>query len=85
MARPRLKDCGIQAFIVVGVATEIGIEPTVRHGADLGYIPIVPVDACGSGNEDAAQRTIENFKFMGDAFVTDTQTVCQLLERSATW
>lgn len=78
-----LKDCGIQAFIVVGVATEIGIEPTVRHGADLGYIPVVPVDACGSGNEQAARRTIENFKFMGDAFVSDTDTICQLLERSA--
>jgi len=23
------------------------IEPTVRHGADLGYIPIVVTDACG--------------------------------------
>jgi nicotinamidase-related amidase len=57
-----------------------GREPTVRHGADLSYIPVVPVDACGSGNEDAAQRTIENFKFMGDAFVTDTDTVCQLLD-----
>src|SRR4029450_10133708 len=31
-----LRDCGINAFIIVGVATEIGIEPTARHGADLG-------------------------------------------------
>jgi nicotinamidase-related amidase len=28
-----LRDCGINASIIVGVATEIGIEPTVRHGA----------------------------------------------------
>ena len=35
-----LRDCGIDSFIIVGVATEIGIEPTVRHGADLGYIPV---------------------------------------------
>jgi nicotinamidase-related amidase len=26
-----LRDCGINAFIIVGVATEIGIEPTARH------------------------------------------------------
>ncbi|MGA8622421.1 MAG: isochorismatase family protein [Candidatus Sulfotelmatobacter sp.] len=33
-----LRDCGIDAFAIVGIAMEIGIEPTVRHGADLGYI-----------------------------------------------
>jgi biuret amidohydrolase len=36
-----LRDCEINAFIIVGVATEIGIEPTIRHGADLGYIPVL--------------------------------------------
>jgi biuret amidohydrolase len=36
-----LRDCGIQAIAIVGVALEVGIEPTVRHAADLGYIPVV--------------------------------------------
>jgi len=40
-----LRDCGISAFAIVGVAMEIGIEPTVRQGADLGYIPVVVKDA----------------------------------------
>src|SRR5262249_18959693 len=62
-----LRDCGINAFIIVGVATEIGIEPTIRHGADLGYIPVFVNDACGSGNAEAAQRSIESIKFIGDA------------------
>jgi nicotinamidase-related amidase len=26
-----LRDCGIRAFVIVGVALEIGIEPTVRQ------------------------------------------------------
>lgn len=26
-----LRDCGVDAFAIVGVAMEIGIEPTVRH------------------------------------------------------
>jgi nicotinamidase-related amidase len=73
-----LRDCGINAFIVVGVATEIGIEPTIRHGADLGYIPVLVNDACGSGNAEAAQRSINNIKFIGDALITDTETVCLL-------
>jgi biuret amidohydrolase len=73
-----LRDCGINAFIIVGVATEIGIEPTIRHGADLGYIPVLVADACGAGNEEAANRSIENLKFMGDAFATDTKTICEI-------
>ena len=27
-----LRDCGLIAFAIAGVAVEIGIEPTVRHG-----------------------------------------------------
>lgn len=71
-----LRDCGIDAFVIVGVAIEIGIDPTIRHGADLGYIPVFVGDACGAGNEEAARRSIENFKFIGDAFITDTKTIC---------
>jgi len=74
-----LRNCGIDSFIIVGVATEIGIEPTVRHGADLGYFPVFVNDACGTGDEEAAKRSVENLKFMGDAFVTDTETICATL------
>ena len=76
-----LRDCGINAFIIVGIATEIGIEPTARHGADLGYIPVVVTDACGAGSEEAAQRSIESLKFAGDALITDTETICQALRK----
>ena len=78
-----LRDCGINSFIIVGVATEIGIEPTVRHGADLGYIPIVVTDACGAGHPEAADRALANMRFMGDAIVTDIQTMTNVLGRTA--
>jgi nicotinamidase-related amidase len=42
--------------LIVGVATEVGIEPTVRHGADKGLIPIVVTDACGAGNPATAMK-----------------------------
>ena len=74
-----LRDCGITAFAIVGVATEIGIEPTVRHAADLGLIPIVVADACAGGDEDAGQRSLESIAFIGDAFVVDTESFCRLL------
>jgi len=76
-----LRDCGINSFIIVGVATEIGIEPTVRHGADLGYIPIVVTDACGAGHPEAGERALASIKFMGDAILTDLQTIQRVLRQ----
>lgn len=74
-----LRDCAINAFAIVGVATEVGIEPTVRHGADLGYIPVVVADACGGGDEKAARRSIDSLEYTGDALLTDTATFCRVL------
>ena len=77
-----LRDCGIDAFAIVGIAMEIGIEPTVRHGADLGYIPVVVKDACGFGHRDAAERSIASLEFAGDALLTDADTFCTQLGRN---
>jgi len=60
-----LRDCGLSAFAIVGIAIEIGIDPTVRHGSDLGLVPIVVQDACGAGDPEAAQRALANLAFMG--------------------
>jgi biuret amidohydrolase len=76
-----LRDCGINSFIIVGVAMEIGIEPTVRHSADLGYIPIVVTDACGSGDPEAAERSVATMKFTGDAILTDIEAIVSTLSR----
>lgn len=78
-----LRDCGIRAFAIVGVAMEIGIEPTVRHGADLGYIPVVIKDACGFGHREAAERSIANLEFAGDALFTDVEGICAQFLRIA--
>lgn len=78
-----LRDLGIDCFVICGIATEIGIEPTVRHGADLGYLPVVIADACGAGNEEAAARSLELLRFAGDAILTDVATISRLLRRSS--
>jgi nicotinamidase-related amidase len=72
-----LRDCGVSAVALVGVAMEIGIEPTARHAAALGIIPVVITDACGAGHADAAQRSIDSLKFAGDAVLTDASAFCQ--------
>jgi nicotinamidase-related amidase len=76
-----LRDCGIDNFGIVGIAMEIAIEPTVRHGVDLGYIPVVVTDACGFGHRDAAARSVASLEFAGDALLTNVETICAHLGR----
>jgi nicotinamidase-related amidase len=76
-----LKDCGITGVAICGIATEIGIEPTARHATDLGFIPIVLSDACGSGHAEAGQRSMDTLRFIGEAMITDVDTFTGLLVR----
>jgi nicotinamidase-related amidase len=69
-----MRDCGLKSFVICGIATEIGIEPTVRHGADLGLIPIVVTDACGGGDDEAAARALAGLHHMGDAMLCKSTT-----------
>jgi Isochorismatase family len=76
-----LRDCGVRAYLIAGVAIEVGIEPTVRHSADLGYIPIVVREACSAGNQAAGERALKNIAFAGDAFIVETDEVCSILNQ----
>ncbi len=76
-----LRSAGVEALAVVGVATEIGIEPTVRHAGDLGLIPVVVTDACAAGNAEVGARTIETLRFLGDAILTDVAEFRDALAR----
>jgi nicotinamidase-related amidase len=69
-----LRDCGIVNLVIVGIALEIGIEPTVRSATDLGLVPVVLTDACGWGNDAAAKRALETMKFVGEAILMETRT-----------
>ena len=77
-----LRDCGVRTYLIAGVAIEVGIEPTVRHSADLGYIPVVVRDACGAGDEAAGARAMDALAFAGDAMIADTDQVCAALSAS---
>jgi nicotinamidase-related amidase len=70
-----LRDCGVRSYLIAGIALEVGIEPTVRHSADLGYIPVVVEDACGAGNAEAAERSLAGLRFAGDALIASTDAV----------
>jgi nicotinamidase-related amidase len=66
-----LRDAGIEGLAVVGVALEVGIEPTVRHALDLGYLPVLITDACGRGNAEAAERSLAQLSWFGGTLFTD--------------
>ena len=76
-----LRDCGINSFVIAGIALEVGIEPTVWHAADLGYIPIVVPDACGFGDRSAAARALATLAFAGDAIEAESGKVIEVLRR----
>lgn len=76
-----LRDCGLSAVAIAGIAMEIGIEPTARHAADLGFVPVIIADACGAGHASAAIRSLDALKFAGDAMITDTQAFCSELAK----
>ena len=78
-----LRDCGISALAIAGIAMEVGIEPTARHAADLGIVPVIIADACGAGHAAAAQRSLESLTFAGDAIITSTAECCRAMADSA--
>jgi nicotinamidase-related amidase len=58
-----LRDRGVTTLVLVGAVLEIGIEPTARHAADLGLLPVVVDDACGVVDHEAAQRSIASLDY----------------------
>jgi biuret amidohydrolase len=76
-----LRDAGVEGLAVVGVALEVGIEPTVRHALDLGYLPVLVTDACGRGNQEAATRSLDQLSWFGGTLFTDTARFTALLHR----
>ena len=74
-----LRDCHIDTFAIVGIATEVGIAPTVRHALDLGYLPIVVRDACGHGDAAAADRAMTTLAFAGGTLFTTVDELSALM------
>lgn len=79
-----LRDLGMISFAIVGVALEVGIEPTVRHATDLGLIPVVVSDACGGRDRAAMDRALAGIAFEGSSITTDVAGITTLMRGSAT-
>lgn len=58
-----LRDRRLTTVVLVGAVLEIGIEPTARHAADLGFLPVVVEDACGIVEPTAAERSLASLDY----------------------
>lgn len=70
-----MRDAGIDAFIIAGIALEVGIEPTVRQGLDLNYLPVVVTDACGSRTPELKEHSLATLTHTGEVRTADTNDV----------
>lgn len=75
-----MRDAHLEAFIIAGIALEVGIEPTVRHGADLNYVPVVVADACGSKTADAKVRSLSSLEETGEVMIINTSELVSALK-----
>ena len=75
-----MRDARIDSFLIAGIALEIGIEPTVRHGLDLNYVPVVITDACGSKTAELKHRSLATLDETGEVFMASTADIVELLD-----
>ncbi|EZQ04903.1 isochorismatase [Candidatus Acidianus copahuensis] len=57
-----LRNVGINTIVFTGIATDIGVETSVRHAQALGFLPVVAKQAVSSGDKAAHERSLENLK-----------------------
>ena len=75
-----MRDAQLQAFIIAGIALEVGIEPTVRQGLDLNYVPILVSDLCGSKTEDDRQRSTTTMEATGEVLRSNVAELVPLMQ-----
>jgi nicotinamidase-related amidase len=74
------RDAQLKAFLIAGIATEVGIEPTVRHGLDLNLIPVIAADACGSRNQELKGRSISTLQETGEVVISTVDEIRSKLQ-----
>lgn len=74
-----LRDRRLTTLILIGAVLEIGIEPTARHAADLGFLPVVVDDACAVVEPDAAARSLASLDYSLLTYRAPAATVAEAL------
>jgi nicotinamidase-related amidase len=54
-----LKARGVDTIVITGIATNVGVESTVRQGTGLGFAFVVVEDACAAMDAESHRLTLE--------------------------
>lgn len=60
----RLRERGVDTLLVTGVATNLTVEQTARHGTDLGFTVHVISDCVAAADEVAHQASLANLELV---------------------
>ncbi len=69
----RLQQSGIKTLVMTGVATNVCVESTLRHGFFLGYNIVLAEDCVGSGNQLGHEGTLSTVRVNFGTVVASTQ------------
>ncbi len=75
-----LRNRGIEAVILCGIATQAGIEGTARHASELGFCPVIVEDAVGSRNQELHENSLKVMRQMFE--VQSTEETVRKLRRA---
>jgi ureidoacrylate peracid hydrolase len=69
----RLQQRGIRTLVMTGVATNVCVDSTLRHGFFLGYHIVVAEDCVGSGNQAGHEGTLSSVRVNFGSVVDSAQ------------
>lgn len=76
----RLRAMAVEGVILVGVATEQGIEFTARHALALGYFAVIAEDAVGSVTPEGHESGLAYLRTA--ALVVSTEDILRACEHA---
>ncbi len=74
-----MKAAGIKTLIFTGIATEIGVESSVRDSVNLGYYTVVASDSCSSHSKENHEAALKSMSAV--AMVMETHKIIENIKR----
>ncbi|MEM0139645.1 MAG: isochorismatase family cysteine hydrolase [Ferroplasma sp.] len=66
-----MKAAGIKTIIFAGIATEIGVESSVRDSVNLGYYTVVASDSCSSHSKEGHEAALKSMSAVSMVLSTE--------------
>lgn len=78
----QLQARGIRTLVMTGVATNVCVESTLRHGFFLGYHVVLAEDCVGSGNQAGHEGTLSTVRVNFGSVVASDELLTLLRSRA---